>query len=126
MPPGTINPVVLQNTQDSPAPDYSIADYNFKMHDSTDSQFYKKFIKKKFAHPVAAKKDLKPIMRQVLQKPEDRPMVPKSSLIINFRAGTIRGETRMIRMPVRKPGERRCDGPNEEMTWYFGEKVGYN
>ncbi|CAZ80554.1 unnamed protein product [Tuber melanosporum] len=126
MPPGTIDPVVLKNAQDSPAPDYSIADYNSKMHDNTDSQFFKKFIKKKFTHPMSAKNDLKPIMRQVLQKPEDRPMVPKAYLIIDFRAGTIRGEARMVRKPVRKPGQRRCDGPHEEMTWYFGEKIGYN
>ncbi|CUS13873.1 unnamed protein product [Tuber aestivum] len=126
MPPGTIDPVVLQNAQDSTAPDYSVADYSFKMHDNTDSQFYKKFIKKKFPHPVSARNGLKPIMRQVLQKPEDRPLVAKAYLKINFRAGTIRGGTRMVRMPVRKPGERRCDGPHEEMTWYFGPKVGYN
>ena len=126
MPPGTINPVVLQNSQDSPVPDYSMADYSSKMHDSTDNQFYKKFIKKKFAHPMSAKNDLKPIMRQVLQKPEDRPMVTKAYLKINFRTGTIRGETRMVRKPVRKSGERRCDGPNEDMTWYFGPKIGYN
>ncbi|PWW78396.1 hypothetical protein C7212DRAFT_351181 [Tuber magnatum] len=126
MPPGTIDPVVLQNVQDSPAPDYSIADYNSTMHDNTDSQFYKKFIKKKFAHPVSARNDLKPIMRRVLRKPEDRPMVAKAYLKINFRAVTIRGEVRMVRKPVRNPGERICDGPCEEMTWYFGEKVGYN
>ncbi|RPB01872.1 hypothetical protein L873DRAFT_1763679 [Choiromyces venosus 120613-1] len=126
MPPGTIDPVVLKNAQESPTPDYSMADYNFKMHGSTDNQFYKKFIKKKFAHPVSAKNDLKPIMRQVLQKPEDRPMVAKNYLMINLRAGTIRGESRRIRKPVRKSGERRCDGPHEEMTWYFGEKLGYN
>ena len=59
-------------------------------------------------------------------EPENRPMVPKSSLTITFCTGRISGGTRMVRMLVRKPGQRRCSGPNEEMTWYFGEKVRYD
>lgn len=106
----------------------TISDYRLGMHSKLDSQFYKKVVKKEFVHdPRKAHEDLKPVMRQVLEKPEDRPMEPKFYLYLNYKTGSIRSEKRMVTKPRRKSGHRVIMGGSpEQMTWYFGPKVGYN
>lgn len=106
----------------------TITDYRSGMHDRLNTQFYRKVVKKEYGNnSKKAYEDLQPVIRLVLEKPEDRPMVSKCYLICNFQNGTIRGEKRMVRKPRRKSGHRVIMGGSpEQMTWYFGPKVGYN
>lgn len=116
-------------TQPSPAPalSSSISEYRSGMHYKLDNQFFKKVVKKEYSNdPRKAYEDLQPVMRQMLEKPEDRQVVHKVYLICNFRNITIRGEKRVISKPRRKPGHRVIMGGSpEQMNWYFGPKVGY-
>lgn len=117
-------------TQPAPTAGLSstISDYRSGMHDRLNSQFFKKVVKREFIHdPVKAFEDLQPIMRRMLEKPEDRPLEPKFYLVLNYKSGLIRGERRMVKKPRRKDGHRVIMGGSpEQMTWYFGPKVGYN
>lgn len=106
----------------------NVSDYQSKMHHRLNSQFFKKVVKREFMHdPVKALEDLQPIMRQILEKPEDRPLEPKFYLLLNYKRGSIRGEKRMVKKLRRRDGHRlTMGGSPEQMTWYFGPKVGYN
>lgn len=106
----------------------TISDYRSGMHNKLESQFYKKVVKKEFVHDsLKALEDLRPVMRQMLEKPEDRPTEPKFYLILNYKSGSIRGEKRMVKKPRRRAGHRVIMGGSpEQMVYYFGPKVGYN
>lgn len=106
----------------------NVSDYRSGMHDRLNSQFFKKVVKREFMHdPVKAFEDLQPVMRQMLEKPEDRPLEPKFYLLLDYKRGSIRGEKRMVKKLRRRDGHRVIMGGSpEQMTWYFGPKVGYN
>lgn len=117
-------------TQATPLPalSSSISEYRAGMHSRLDNQFFKKVVKKEYPNdPKKAYEGLQPVMRQILEKPEDRQVVHKLYIICNFRNSTIRGERRMVSKPRRKPGHRVIMGGSpEQMSWYFGPKVGYS
>ncbi|KAL7271054.1 hypothetical protein RUND412_006218 [Rhizina undulata] len=119
--------IELPELSSAPKSSVTAHDYTATMHQLHDAQFYKKYVTKQYRHnPKKAREDLNPIMRKMLEKPEDRPMINKFYLTCNFKKGTIRGEARLIRKPPRKSGERVImGGSSEQMTEYFGEKIGY-
>lgn len=79
------------------------------MEQSTEQLFFQKYVSRQFTYDSRlAREQLRPVMRQALDRPEDRPTVDRFFLHINFKKGTIRGEKRRERQR-RLPGQRAVD-----------------
>ena len=83
--------------------------YRAGMVKATERMFFENYVSKEFAHnPGHAREQLAPVMRQALDKMEDRPMVDRFVLHLDFARQTIRGEH--VRQRMRKlPGQRAVD-----------------
>jgi hypothetical protein len=87
----------------------TVTEYKTAMEHSAELIFFRKYVSKEFTYdPRKARGQLKPAMRRALDRMEDRPMVDKFFLHVNFKKGTILGEHRRQRLH-RKPGERKVD-----------------
>ncbi|KAI5817252.1 hypothetical protein BZA77DRAFT_223741, partial [Pyronema omphalodes] len=90
----------------------NIPSYKASILQRTEEIYQKRFIKENFTHnPEVAREQLKPIMRIALDRMEDRPLVTKFYLRLNFKAKTIRGEKRIERFRYRvgkRPTDQRC------------------
>ncbi|KAF8250515.1 hypothetical protein K440DRAFT_165187 [Wilcoxina mikolae CBS 423.85] len=90
----------------------NIPEYRATMEQTTEQLFFQKFVAKNFTYDSRkAREQLKPVMRKALDRMEDRPLVEKLVLHINFKEGTIRGERRRERLrklPGQRAVDRRC------------------
>ncbi|KAI5859222.1 hypothetical protein BZA05DRAFT_440802 [Tricharina praecox] len=87
----------------------NVAEYKAAMEQSAEQIFLHKYVSKEFTYDSRkAREQLKPVLRRALDRKEDRPMVDKFFLHVNFKKGTIRGEHRRQRLH-KKPGQRRVD-----------------
>jgi len=87
----------------------NVTEYKAAMEQSAEQIFFHKYVSKEFSYDSRkAREQLKPVMRRALDRKEDRPMVDKFLLHINFKKGTICGEHRRQRLH-KKPGQRRVD-----------------
>jgi len=87
----------------------TVTEYKSAMEQSAELMFFYKYVSKEFTYDSRkARHQLKPVMRRALDRMEDRPMVDKFFLHVNFKNGTIRGEHRRQRLH-KKPGERKVD-----------------
>ncbi|CCX08024.1 Similar to hypothetical protein [Tuber melanosporum Mel28]; acc. no. XP_002836363 [Pyronema omphalodes CBS 100304] len=90
----------------------NIPGYKASMLQRTEEIYHKRFLKENFTfNPEEAREQLKPAMRIALDRMEDRPLVDKFYLRLNFKARTIRGEKRTERFRYRigkRPSDQRC------------------
>ena len=87
----------------------NIPEYKATMEQTTEQIFFQKYVSKKFNYDSrAARKRLEPLMKKLLDKPEDRPLVDRLYLHINLKKGTARAERCRERFR-HMPGQRAFD-----------------
>ena len=86
----------------------AVSAYRAGMVKATERMFFENYVSKEFAHnPGHAREQLAPVMRQALDKMEDRPMVDRFVLHLDFACQMI-GEH--VRQRQRKlPAQRAVD-----------------
>jgi hypothetical protein len=87
----------------------NLPEYRATMEQTTEQIFFQKYVAKNFTYDSRkAREQLKPVMRKALDRMEDRPIVDKFYLHVNFKKNTLWGEHRRERLR-KKPGQRAVD-----------------